>query len=302
MPLLASDITLEEKRQINKVLLSSGATIREINAVRKHLSAIKGGRLALSMFPAEIINLTVSDVIEDPLDYITDPTVPDTSTFSDAIHILEKYDLWDKFPESAIYYLQNATPEMETPKNFGEFEPKAHSFILVKSRVVCEAAAKKAGEQSFEPLILTTALEGESREVGIVFTGIAEEVVCNNRPLLPPCAIIACGEITARIDNGYGQSGPNQEFALSAALQITHYDKVTVAAIYTDGTDGPTGIAGGLTNSSTVSRAETNNLHVFKHLHEHDASTVLLSTGDAIITSHTGTNANDLKMVLIGDI
>jgi glycerate 2-kinase len=167
---------------------------------------------------------------------------------------------------------------------------------------VCEAAAKKAGEHGFEPLILTTALEGESREVGIVFAGIAKEVVCNNRPLPPPCAIIACGETTVRIDNKYGQGGPNQEFALSAASQITYYDKVTVAAIDTDGTDGPTDIAGGLTDSSTVSRADTNNLDVFKHLHEHDASTVLLATGDAIITGHTGTNANDLKMVLIGDI
>jgi len=302
MPLPASDITLEEKRQINKVLLASGATIREINAVRKHLSAIKGGRLALSILPAEIINLTVSDVIGDPLDYITDPTVPDTSTFSDAIHVLEKYDLWDKFPESAIHYLQNATPEMETPNNFGEFEPKVHSFILIKSRVVCEAATEKAREQGFKPLILTTALEGESREVGTVFAGIAKEIVCNNRPLPPPCAIIACGETTVRIDNGYGQGGPNQEFALSAASQITPYDKVTVAAIDTDGTDGPTDIAGGLTDSSTISRAQTNNLDVFKHLHEHDASTVLLSTGDAIVTGHTGTNVSDLKMVLIGDI
>ena len=302
MPLPADDITLEEKRQINKVLLASGATIREINAVRKHLSAIKGGRLALSIFPAEIINLTVSDVIGDPLDYITDPTVPDTSTFPDAIHVLEKYDLWDKFPESAIHYLQNATSEMETPKNFGEFESKVHSFILVKSRVACDAAAEKAVEQGYKPLVLTTALEGESREVGIVFAGIAKEVVCNNRPLSPPCAIIAGGETTVKIDNGYGQGGPNQEFALSAASQITPYDKVTVAAIDTDGTDGPTDIAGGLTDSSTISRAKTNNLDVFKRLHEHDASSVLLSTGDAIITGHTGTNANDLKLVLIGDI
>lgn len=236
------------------------------------------------------------------MDYITDQTVPDTSTFSDAIHVLEKYNLWDKFPESAIHYLQNATLEIETPKNFGAFEPKVHSFILVKSRVVYEAAAEKTGEQGFEPLILTTALEGESREVGILFAGIAEEVVCNNSPLPPPCAIIACGETTVRIDNEYGQGGPNQEFALSATSQITHYDKVIVAAVDTDGTDGRTDIAGGLTDSSTVSRAKIKHLDVFKHLHEHDASTVLLSTGDAIITGHTGTNANDLKMVLIGDM
>lgn len=151
-------------------------------------------------------------------------------------------------------------------------------------------------------MILTTALEGESREVGIVFAGIAKEVVCNNRPLPPHCATIACGENTVRIDNEYGQGGPNQKFALSAALQITHYDEITVTAVDTDGADGPTDIAGGLTDSSTIGRAQINHLDVFKHLHEHDASAVLLSTRDAIITGHTGTNANHLKMVLIADI
>ena len=302
MPLPVSGITLQEKRQINKVLLDSGATIKEINAVRKHLSAIKGGRLALSIFPAEIVNLTVSDVIDDPLDYITDPTVPDTSTFSDAIRVLDKYDLWDKFPESARNYLRNFIPEMETPKNFGEFETKVHSFILVKNEVVCDAAAEKAREEGFEPLILTTALEGESREVAIVFAGIAKEIIRTKRPLAPPCAIIACGETTVRIGNEHGQGGPNQEFALSAALQITSYDRVAIAAIDTDGTDGPTDIAGGLTDSSTVRRAEAKNLDVFKLLHKHDTSTVLLSTGDAILTGHTGTNVSDLKIVLIGDM
>ena len=118
----------------------------------------------------------------------------------------------------------------------------------------------------------------------------------------PSCAIIACGETTVRIDNEYGQGGPNQEFALSAASQITHYDKIIVATVDTDGADGPTDIAGGLTDSSTNSRAQTNNLDVFKHLHEHDASAVLLSTGYAIVTGHTGTNVRDLIMMLIGDI
>ena len=299
MPLPVSNITLEEKRQINELLLASGATIREINAVRKHLSNIKGGKLALSIFPAEIINLTVSDVTEDPLDYITGPTVPDTSTFSEAISVLEKYDLWDKFPKSAIHYLQNATPEMETPKDFGEFESKAHSFILIKSGVVCDAAAEKARELGFKPLILTTALEGERREVGIVFAGIAKEIKNNGRPLPPPCAIIAGGETTVKIDSKCGEGGPNQEFALSAALQLASYDKVIVAALDSDGTDGPTDIAGGLIDNSTIKRAKENSLNVFKHLSEHDASAVLLSLDDAIVTGSTGTNANDLKILLV---
>jgi len=299
MPLPVSDITLEEKRRINELLLTSGATIREINAVRKHLSDIKGGKLALSIFPAEIINLTVSDVTEDPLDYITGPTVPDTSTFLDAISVLRKYGLWDKFPKSAIHYLQNATLELETPKDFGEFEFLVHSFILIRSGTICEAAAEKAKELGFTPFILTTMLEGESREVGVVFAGITKEIKRHHRPLSPPCAIIAGGETTVKIDSRCGEVGPNQEFALSAALQLASYDKVVIAALDTDGTDGPTGIAGGLVDNSTIKRAKEKSVDTFKHLSEHDASTVLLSLGDAIITGPTGTNANDLKILLV---
>lgn len=299
MPLPVSGISLDEKKRINELLLASGATIREINAVRKHLSDIKGGKLALSIFPAEIINLTVSDVTEDPLDYITDPTVPDTSTFTDAISVLKRYNLWNKFPESAICYLQNATPELETPKDFGEFKCLVHSFILIKSGTVCEAAAEKAKELGFTPLILTTMLEGESREVGVLFAGIAKEIKHNNRPLPPPCAIIAGGETTVKISSKCGEGGPNQEFALSAALQLGSYDKVVIAAIDTDGTDGPTDIAGGLTDNSTTKRAQENSFDIFKHLSKHDASAILLSLGDAIVTGSTGTNTNDLITLLI---
>lgn len=300
MPLPASNITLDEKRQVNELLLSSGATIREINAVRKHLSRIKGGKLALSIFPAEIVNLTVSDVTEDPLDYITGPTVPDTSTFADALSVLQKYDLGDKFPPSALDYLQNATPALETPKDFGEFESRTHSFILIRSGTVCEAAAGKAKELGFDPMILTTMLEGESSQVGIVFAGLAREINHYHRPLSPPCAVIAGGETTVRIEGKCGQGGPNQEFVLSAALQMAAYDRVVIAALDTDGTDGPTEIAGGLVDSSTLARAKAKNLDIFKHLSGHDAATVLSSLGDAIVTGPTGTNANDLKLLLVG--
>jgi len=268
MPLPVSGISLDEKRRINELLLASGATIREINAVRKHLSDIKGGKLALSVFPAEIINLTVSDVTEDPL-------------------------------ESAICYLQNATPELETPKDFGEFKYLVHSFILIKSGTVCEAAAERAKELGFTPLLLTTVLEGESREVGVLFAGIAKEIKHCDRPLPPPCAIIAGGETTVKISSKCGEGGPNQEFALSAALQLGSYDKVVIAAIDTDGTDGPTGIAGGLTDNSTTKRAQESSFDIFKHLSEHDASAILLSLGDAIVIGSTGTNANDLITLLI---
>ncbi len=299
MPLPISSVNSEEKGQINELLLASGATIREINAVRKHLSDIKGGKLALSIFPAKIINLTVSDVTEDPLDYITDPTVPDSSTFTDAISVLGKYNLWNKFPKTAACYLRNATPALETPKGFGEFESLVHSFILIKSATVCEAAAEKAEKLGFTPLILTTMLEGESRDVGTVFAGIAKESKRFNRPLPPPCAIIAGGETTVKTGDKRGEGGPNQEFVLSAASKLTDGDKVVIAAIDTDGTDGPTDIAGGIVDSSTIRRAKESGLDIFEHLTEHDTSPILSSLGDAILTGPTGTNTNDLKILLV---
>jgi len=302
MPLPASGITFEEKRQINELLLASGATIREINIVRKHLSNIKGGKLALSIFPAEIINLTVSDAPEDWLGFIScEPTTPDASTFSDAISVLEKYNLWDNFPKSATHYLQNATPELEIPKDFGEFKSRVHTFTMIETEMVCKAAAEKAKEIGFTPLVLATALEGESREVGIMFAGIAKEIKHSNRPLPPPCAIIAGGETTVKIEGKCGKGGPSQEFALGAASKLALYDKVIIAGIDTDGTDGPTDIAGGLIDNSTIKRAEESNLDLFKHLSDHNTSTILLSLGDAIITGPTGTNVNDLKILLVGE-
>ena len=142
-------------------------------------------------------------------------------------------------------------------------------------------------------------LEGESREAGTVFAGLAKEIIHNHRPLPPPCAIIAGGETTVKIDGNSGEGGPNQEFALSAVLQLASYDKVVIAALDTDGTDGPTDIAGGLVDSSTIQKAREKSIDTFKHLSEHNAATALLSLGDAIMTGPTGTNANDLKIILI---
>jgi len=296
-PLPIPRMTIGEKRRVNELLLHSGATIREMNAVRKHLSQVKGGNLALSIFPAEIINLTVSDVTGDPLDYITDLTVPDTSTFEDAINALKKHDLMEKIPQSAREYLLNATPEMENPKDFSNMP--LHTFIIVKSNVACDAAGIRAAELGFTPMILTSTLEGESKEMSHMFTGVAREIRTYGRPLTPPCAIIAGGETTVTIRGSYGQGGPNQEFALSAALQLGTDKTVLIAAIDTDGTDGPTKIAGGLVDCSTVERAKEKGLDLSRSLLSHDAGTALNELGDTIRTGHTGTNINDLYVTLI---
>lgn len=296
-PLPVSGITLAEKKKVNELLLNSGATIREINAVRKHLSQIKGGNLALSIFPAELINLTVSDVTGDPLDYITDLTVPDTSTFEDAIQVLKKYDLLERIPQSAREYLLSATPEMENPKDFSSMP--VHTFVIVKSDVVCEAASNRASELGLASMILTSILEGESKEISHVFTGIAREIKTYHRPLTPPCAVIASGETTVTLPGECGKGGPNQEFALSAALQFDGINEVVIAAIDTDGTDGPTELAGGIIDSSTLERARKKGLDLSRSLLSHDTCTALTELDDAIITGHTGTNVNDLYIMLV---
>ena len=296
-PLPVPEINLGDKRRVMELLLRSGASIREINAVRKHLSCIKGGRMALAIFPAEIINLTVSDVTGDPLDYITGPTVPDTSTFADAVLVLERYNLMDRTPRPIRNYLQMATPELETPKDFSGLP--VHTFVLVKSASICEAAAKKAKALGFNSIILTTCLEAESREAGSLFASIGKEIQRHQRPIRPPCAVVAGGESTVVIRGKPGYGGPNQEFVLGAALKLDESDRVVIAAIDSDGTDGPTSIAGGIVDASTVTRARKQGHDIFAHLVHHDTSSILQKLSDAIITGHTGTNVNDLKVMLV---
>jgi len=296
-PLPVPSVTFEEKRRIHKLVLSSGATIREINAVRKHLSQIKGGRLALSVFPAEIINLTVSDVTEDALDYITGPTVPDTSTFADAIQVLKHYNLFKKIPKSAQEYLASATPDMENPKDFTNMP--IHTFVTVKSNVACEAALIRAKELGMNAIILTTTIEGESKEISHLFTSIAREVRAYGRPFQSPCMIIAGGETTVTVHGRHGKGGPNQEMALSIALQLKDKNGIVFSALDTDGTDGVTEFAGGIVDSSTISRAKERGLKLKEYLFNHDATTALSQLDDAIKIGHTGTNINDLYILLM---
>ncbi len=289
-PYPVDGMSIEDKRLVHRLLLESGASIREINAVRKHLSCIKGGRLALAIFPAEIINLTVSDVTGDPYDYITCPTVPDTSTFDDACRVLDRYHLWELFPTAAASYLRDAAPELENPRDFGE--NRVHTFLLVKSSTVCEAAAEKAQELGFEPHILTTEMEGDSIEEGLIFAQKLSSHEC-----LRPIALIAGGETTVTLESEGGEGGPNQEFALSAARALST-DEQVVLSLDTDGTDGPTTLAGAITDSSTIARARELGADVDLALQQHDVSPLLRTLNDALVTGHTGTNVNDLKLGL----
>jgi glycerate-2-kinase len=302
-PYPAEGITLEEKKAVNSLLLTCGANIVEINAVRKHLSRIKGGRLARTVHPrAHLINLTVSDVIGDPLDYITDPTVPDTSTFQDAQATLSKYDLWSKIPSSVSEFIRRADPLLETPKEKDLAGYARHDFIIVKGDAACEAAAEKAGALGFNTMILSTMLEGESKELGRTFAAIAHEVVLKERPLTPPCVVIGGGETTVKIDADRGEGGPNQEFALGAAPFLEKMRNVAVIGMDSDGTDGPTEYAGAIADESTLTRAREAGIDLFTCLKRHAVTPALCRLGDAIHTGATGTNVNDLKMMIVGKL
>ncbi|NIR86515.1 glycerate kinase [Candidatus Bathyarchaeota archaeon] len=298
-PLPVEGISLEDKKKVTELLLKSGAVIQEINAVRKHISAIKGGRLAKCIHPAEIINLTVSDVIGDPLDYITDLTVPDTSTFEDAVFALKKYGLWEKVSDSVRTHLEKglSDPSLETPKNFTGM--KVHTFVMSNNEAVCEAAKNRAEELGFNSTILSTMIEGESREAGIVLAGIAKEIEKNGRPLKPPSAFIYGGETTVTIKGEHGEGGRNQEFVLGFSLKTDGSENIVVASIGTDGTDGPTDIAGGIADGYTLKRAKEKGIDISENLRKHRSSYVFRQLEDAIFTGLTGTNVMDLGVVVI---
>jgi glycerate-2-kinase len=298
LELPAEGITLEEIQKVYELLLLSGADIVQINSVRKHLSQIKGGLLAAQILPATLINLTVSDVVGDMLDYITGPTVPDTSTFEDALLILDEFDLWDSFPDSAIEYLRIGGNQQETPKDFGDLP--LYSFVVVEGDAACVGAVDRARELGFDPMLLTSMLKGEAKDAGAFFAAIGQEIIQNSRPLQPPCAIIAGGENVVTIgSDDRGKGGPNQEFALSSSIDIDGSDHIVIAAIDTDGFDGATNSAGAMVDGGTRSLAESLGHDIGDALKHHDVDTLLNKTGDVIITGPTGTNVNDLKVMLI---
>lgn len=298
MTLPAAGISLEDVKITTDLLIKCGADIQEINAVRNHISSISGGRLAIYTHPAELISFIVVDEVRGSP---WGPTVPDYTTFSDAIYVLKKYDLWDKIPETVRKHLEKADPTQETPKieDFKRMNIKSHNIVLANSETVCKAAEKKAKEMGLNTMILSTVMEGESREVGIALAGIAKEAEKNGIPIRPPCIFIVGGETTVKITEEAGEGGRNQEFALGAALKISGSKNIVIASIGTDGTDGPTDIAGGIVDGYTLKRAEEKNIDVFEELMKHNSSYVFRQLNDAIFTGPTGTNVMDLRILFI---
>ena len=301
LPAPAEGITLEEKQQVTSNLLRAGAAIRELNTVRKHLSSIKGGQLVRWAAPARVVSLIMSDVIGDPLDFIASgPTAPDTTTFADALRIVEKYGIL--VPEAVQSRLEiGARGEIpETPKRGDPLFERVNNYIIANNRLLLDAASTKAGELGFKTMVLSSEIEGEARDVGRFFASIAREIGSSGQPVSPPACVLAAGETTVTV-RGSGRGGRNQEMALAWAVKMQSWRKpVCFASVATDGTDGPTNAAGGLVDSRTCSRAVEMNLEPMKFLRDNDSFTVLQSVRDLITTGPTQTNLMDLQILLAG--
>jgi glycerate 2-kinase len=297
LPLPAAPVTLEEKQAVTRLLLNSGANIHQINCVRKHLSALKGGQLARLAYPAALLTLILSDVIGDDLDVIgSGPTAPDRSTLADARAILEHFAIWNQAPPSVRKRL-NATAE-ETPKPGDRIFRKVQNLIVGSNRIAVDAAAGRARELGFRTMVLTTSLEGEAREVARVHAAIAREIRGSGRPLRPPACIISGGETTVTIQ-GDGLGGRNQEFTLAAAHDLAGVTGVLILSAGTDGTDGPTDAAGAFADGTTLARAQASGLSIRESLASNDSYNFFDSLGDLIRTGPTGTNVADVQIVLV---
>ncbi len=300
-PYPAPPITLAEKQETTKLLLACGANIHEINTVRKHLSGIKGGQLARRAAPATLITLMLSDVIGDPMDVIgSGPTVPDPSTFAAAVAILGKYGLTRRVPASVLARLQQGVAGQvdETPKQGDAAFRRAQNLIVGSNRLAVDAAAAKARQLGYRPLVLSTFVEGETREIARMHAAIAREVLAASRPVRAPACLISGGETTVTI-RGKGLGGRNQEFVLAAAIDLAGVKGVTVLSAGTDGTDGPTDAAGAIADGATTGRATAARLSPHAMLAENDSYRFFDALGDLIRTGPTRTNVNDVRLLLV---
>ena len=301
MPLPRGEISIADKRKITEDLLKCGATINEINTVRKHISNFKGGWLAKKAYPATILNLILSDVVGDPLDFIASgPTVPDSTTFSDAVNVLKKYNLWDTVPTSVKKVLSDGEKNVipETPKADDEAFKKVYNMVVGNSRSATLAARESFKSAGLNTFLLTSVLEGEARHVGVMLASIAHEIIASGNPVQKPAGVVAGGETTVTVV-GEGLGGRNQEIALAAALKLKGLDGAVVASLSTDGVDGPTDAAGAIADGKTLARASKMGLNAERFLAENDSYNFFSKLGDLIFTGPTGTNVNDVSVIVV---
>jgi glycerate 2-kinase len=294
LALPAEGITLEDKQAVNKALLKSGATISEMNTVRKHLSAIKGGRLAKAAYPARVVALMISDVPgDDPSIIASGPTVPDPSTNADALAIIAKYKI--EVPESVLRVLRT---NEETPKPGDPCFDRVENVMIATPQASLEAAAEVARKAGVTPVILGDSIEGESRDVALVHAGIARQCALRGQPQEPPCVLISGGETTITL-KGKGKGGRNTEFLLALAIALDGLPNIYALAGDTDGVDGSEDNAGALIYPDTLERAEKAGLNPKAMLADNDPYTFFKGIGDLLETGPTLTNVNDLRAILI---
>lgn len=292
----APGLTLEDKQAINRALLRSGADIAEMNVVRKHLSAIKGGRLAAAAWPARVVSMLISDVPgDDPAVIASGPTVADPSSFADARAVLAKYGIAE--PASVLRHLQRAADE--TPKPGDPRLARAEVVLIATPQMALEAAAAFACTAGVTATILGNAIEGEAREVGRVMAGIARQVALYGQPAPPPVVLLSSGETTVSV-HGHGRGGRNVEFLLSLAITLDRLPGVYALAGDTDGADGTENIAGAIVTPETLARAQAKGISAKERLADNDGHGFFTALGDAVVTGPTLTNVNDFRAILIG--
>lgn len=295
LSLPAPGITSEEKRALNRELLRCGAPIGEINRVRRHLSAIKGGRLALACYPARVLTLVVSDVPgDDPAVVASGPTVPDGSSGADALAILEKY----RIPVSEAVRAVLADPALAAPLPGDQRLARNDTRVIVTAQQALDAAAAAARAAGYAPLILSSSMEGEAREVALVHAGIARQVVQHGQPLPAPCVILSGGETTVTV-RGQGRGGRNAEFLLALAVALDGLPGVHAIAVDTDGIDGTEDNAGAWLAPGTLARARAQGLDARAHLADNDGYGFFSALGQLVVTGPTRTNVNDLRAIVI---
>lgn len=301
LPYPAEGLSLADKQRTTDALLKCGANIFEINTVRKHLSRLKGGQLARLAAPATLISLVLSDVIGDSLETIASgPTVPDSSTYSDCLDVIHRYELTTEIPLAVLDYLEcGARGEIaETPKDSGAIFERVQNVIVGNIRIAISSARRRAEELGYQTRVFSEAIQGESRFVARSFSSLLKEIATKDQPISRPACVIAGGETTVTI-RGDGMGGRNQEFTLSAAIELSGVNHVVVLSAGTDGTDGPTDAAGAIVDSKTVERAITQGLDPAALLDKNDSYHLLQATHDLLFTGPTLTNVMDLQVGLV---
>jgi len=299
MPLPAEGMSLKDEAQVTALLLKSGAGIEEINTVRKHLSQVKGGRLAARLYPATVLSLIISDVVGDRIDAIASgPTAPDPTTYYDAKQVLQKYHLWPRIPERARKVITDGLDGSihDTPKRRDKAFRQVRNLIIGNNHESCLAAAEAMTKAGYRTQALSIQITGEAREAGRVFGAIARDIQGNAPPFAPPVALVAGGETTVTV-RGKGKGGRNQELVLAAAAKINGSDGLVIGSFATDGIEGQTSAAGALADGTTVTRGLKLGMNPDQYLRNNDSYHYFSKLKDLVITGPTGTNVNDIMIL-----